>query len=139
MPALKAKQLKAEQLKAAVDPENTDEAQRRADEAQRRHDAEREAWLKKREAERRERLDAEADSVASELIALNRDTARRIHDLLWRDSNERLMRALARALGLDDDGNGVDAEASAEAMKAKHAAAEFVEEFVLDLKDEAAS
>jgi len=69
----------------------------------------------------------EAERIVSKLIELDRDTARRLYDLVERDPINRwkLVCALARRLGLDDDGddsNDVDAEASAEAMKARFAA-----------------
>ena len=105
---------------AAADPEKQTATVHKladaADEA-RRDKAGRKAWLKatkperdarkKKEAERRKALDIEIERLASKLIELDRDTARRLWDLLDNDptGGTRLMYALARALGLDDDGD----------------------------------
>jgi hypothetical protein len=64
---------------------------------------------------------AEAEQIAVDLVKLNRNLAQRLHahlgEGMW------LKDALARRLGLDDDDStAVDAEASAEAMKAEFAA-----------------
>jgi ParB-like chromosome segregation protein Spo0J len=83
--------------------------------ASRDADAQHKAWLKatkperdakkKKEAERREMFAIEAERLASKLIELDRDTARRVHDFLLKDADAfRLICALARGLGLDDDG-----------------------------------
>jgi DNA-binding Lrp family transcriptional regulator len=79
-----------------------------------------------RAKDEKEKLAVEIERLASKLIELDRNTARTLHDLLWKDERLawRLTLALARGLGLDDDNdnNDVDPTASAEAMKARFAA-----------------
>src|SRR5262249_15998239 len=62
------------------------------------------AATRKKADERETALTAEFEQTAAELIALNRDIARRVHNLLWRDDKNRLLCALARQLGCDGYG-----------------------------------
>jgi len=57
--------------------------------------------------EQKEKLAVEIERLASKLIELDRDTARAVYDLLWKDDRLafRLTLALGRGLGLDDDGD----------------------------------
>jgi hypothetical protein len=61
---------------------------------------------KKRAEEAKEKLAVEIERLASKLIELDRDGARELHDLLWKDARGSVFKltcALARGLGLDDD------------------------------------
>src|SRR5262249_22368310 len=69
--------------------------------------------------------ETEAEQIAVDLIKVDRSLARRLYEHLGTESY--VGAALARLLGLDgdgDDSNSVDAEASADAMKARFAAEE---------------